>query len=683
VSNAISEPSAAAPKLRDIAAIAVIDDAFIPVAAARLPEEERVAVLALLSELDDAEALHELKSRGFDAAACASSPDEVLDALTDPDHALGHAFARLSMASGTLGTMIEERLAMRQVVAWMRAASGCQVLEVSPNAEIPDLNDHQLVFIDYYLEGGSAGGSRAENIAQQVEQARNTESPQQIVLMSSQEKVRTFRKQFRQAAGVDGAAFSFVAKNDLDQPWKVRAHLEMFARALPHSRSIAAYVNAAKLNMEKAQKDLGALLDDIDLGDFAYLQNQALRADGHPLGDYLSWLLSSHLASLAFERDLRTEQAVVDAMNFDESLVSPAEPSTVVATFYHSALFARNQGPLGSHPRAKTAQSFADIPLVQLGDVFVDDALSKAVVVLSADCDLAFSPSPERMPDKETPVLLVQGTPKAVMEDPGKPSETHTHGMELGSEVYRIDWKFSSYRTVPLGELKVYLGEQGYQLSNRDRLRPLYALKLQQEFGNHVLRVGPPIMPPFHVPMIGEIFECMDERTTSVGILKTDELYASWFKGDLKIRITPSIAGRLRAALEQLLTAMHERLNVLRAADQDDTAKKAVKSLEPKVNAVTECLAKDEQWIQLLGDQELSLSLKRKFHGLFFVRGKIWTAPSEPAIILQITDRQKSASIDGASDEGPSQTQEDEPVIAVAVEADGQVSQTGDATGKG
>jgi hypothetical protein len=112
----------------------------------------------------------------------------------------------------------------------------------------------------------------------------------------------------------------------------------------------------SKDNMKKAQKELGDLLDDLDLGDFAYLQKQALQADGHPLGDYMSWLLSSHLASLAFEHDLRNEQAAVDAMDFDDTLVSSAEPSTVVATFYHSALFARNQRRLGPHPRAKPDQ---------------------------------------------------------------------------------------------------------------------------------------------------------------------------------------------------------------------------------------------------------------------------------------------------------------------------------------
>lgn len=667
----VSGPTAGSTKLAAIAAIAVIDDAFIPVATARLPEQERTAVLALLTGLDDARALEDFALRGFDGAACASSPDIALDALTDPKHGLGDAFVLLSGMSETLSGMIEERLAMRQVVASMRDASGCEVLEIPPNVEMPDLNGHQLVFIDYYLEGSKGDGTLAEKIAKQVEQARNAESPQQIVLMSSLEKVRAFRTNFRQAAGIDGAAFSFVAKPDLDQTWKVRAHLEMFARALPYSRSIAAYVNAAKSNMKKAQEELAALLDDIDLGDFAYLQSQALRADGHPLGDYLSWLLSSHLASLAFERDLRTEQAVVDAMDFEESLVSSAEPSTVVATFYHSALFSRNQGPLGPHPRAKPGGTAANVPLVQLGDVFVDDARSKAIVILSADCDLAFSPSEGRMPDKEAPVLLVKGTPVAVRESPSKPAESATHGMEHGSEVYRIDWKFGSYRTVPLGELQGYLRDEGYQLANRDRLRPLYGLKLQQEFGNHVLRVGPPIMPPVHMGMSGEIFRCIAGQTTSIGRIEKEELFASWFKGDLTVRITPTIAARLRGAVEELLVEMQGRLSTLQAANQDENVKKAVKSLDFKVTALTDVLAKDDQWIKLLGDQELPAigSVKKKFNGLFFVRGPGWTPPSDPAVVFEISDpkprEEEGASIDDGSLPHPEADAEAAAVIEV------------------
>ena len=393
--------------------------------------------------------------------------------------------------------------------------------------------------------------------------------------------------------------------------------------------------------MNKAQQQLAGLLDDLDLGDFAYLQNLALRADGHPLGDYLSWLLSSHLASLAFEYDLRNEQVFVDKIEFDETLVSPTEPSMVVATLYHGALFARNQGPLGPHPLAKEADGFSGVPLVQLGDVFVDDKRSKAAVVLSADCDLAFAPSTERMPDKSTSVLLVRGKPLAIRAAEQNVDANATEGMEHDSEVYRIDWKFDTYRTVKLGELKAYLCDEGFDISGRDRLRSLYALKLQQEFGNHVLRVGPPVMPPVQMKMSGEIVQSMDGERVPVNTLDDDGVFASFFKGKLSIRITPAIAGQLRSAVEKLHAAMRERLTILKTADRSNKASpNELRTLNLKVAAIARHLEIDRSWIELLGDKDLPKigSIRRLLPNLYLARGHEWTDPTESAVVFQVTN---------------------------------------------
>ena len=336
----------------------------------------------------------------------------------------------------------------------------------------------------------------------------------------------------------------------------------------------------------QAQGTLAALLDDLDLGDFAFLQNVALRADGHPLGDYLSWLLSSHLASLAFEYDLRIEQAAVDAIEFDEKLVSPAEPSMSVASFYHSAIFSRKLGPLGPHPRAKDEDGLSGVPLVQLGDVFLDPECSKAVVILSANCDLAFAPDKENMPDKSMSVLLVSGTPLAIQATDREADPGATDAMEHGSEVYRINWEFGTYRTVQLDKLEAHLHDKGFNIANRNRLRPLYALKLQQEFGNHILRIGRPVMPPVHRRMCGEIFQLMDGRK-SVRTLDNDDLSAAPFKRDLKIRITPLIAGELRSAVDNLRGAMEKRLTFLETSDQDNgSIQKELRGLRPKLEAI-------------------------------------------------------------------------------------------------
>ena len=152
------------------------------------------SVLLFLSGLDDQLALQDLGERGVDQAALAAKPNVALEALTDPERDLGAAFAALAGASATLAALIEDRLNMRRVVEAMRATTRCEVLEINPTEDIPDLDRCQLVFIDYYLDRSENDGTTAERIAKHIEEARKPDFNQQIILMSSSERVRDFRK---------------------------------------------------------------------------------------------------------------------------------------------------------------------------------------------------------------------------------------------------------------------------------------------------------------------------------------------------------------------------------------------------------------------------------------------------------------------------------------------------------
>ena len=158
----------------------------------------------------------------------------------------------------------------------------------------------------------------------------------------------------------------------------------MLAKAFPYSHTVSAYISAVKYNIGNANEAIGRVLDDLDLGDFAHLQSLSLQGDGQPLGEYLSWLISSHLTSLAFEGDLRGSQNDVDALEFETRLVHPLELSDIISTFHHSALFARNLGPLRAHPRAAGDATRTQLPVVRLGDVYFDSERTKAFIALRA-----------------------------------------------------------------------------------------------------------------------------------------------------------------------------------------------------------------------------------------------------------------------------------------------------------
>ncbi|MBZ9648185.1 hypothetical protein K9B33_11550 [Sphingobium sp. 3R8] len=625
---AADAPEPAAP---DFTAIAMIDDDLRPLALERVPEDDRDAVVAFLG---DADVLEDLLGRGMSAEQVAAGPDAAIEALTRPDLDHGLAFAKMGDVSARTQELIDRRKSMRQIAESIRETGGCRVVEFGPDDDLAGIDQYDIVFIDYYLDDKVESGERAEQIAGQVHDQRDASRRQQIVLMSTREGVRAMRSDFRRSARIEAASFAFVSKLDLDEEWKVKAHLDMLARGMQHSEALGGYINAVKASAKAAAEALTATIDDLDIGDFAYIQRIALHEDGHPLGDYLSWLLSSHLTALAFETGLREQQAVIDALEFPVGPFSPAEPSIGVASLYHNALFARNLGKLGGHPRATEDSPIADVPFVQLGDVFLTADRSSSVVILSPDCDLAFS-THGRPPDRNMSVILMFGDPNAVTTPADKATNTSTEGMMQGSEVYRIDWRFNTFRTVPLGELAKFLENGGFDLGNRDRLRPIYSIKLQHELGSHLTRVGPPIMPPISKHARGKIrYYSVDGVSDTT--LDASELVVSHFKKKSTVRLTPALISKLKLACREHLDLLRTQLEAMPEGTEEE--QKARRSPAAKVQALSTQIDGSETWIKLFGDKPLPTEGKCDRVGgcVYIAHGAGWVHPGPPAVVLVI-----------------------------------------------
>lgn len=603
--------------------VAVIDDAMHMPSLGRTPEGERPEVEELLTTNN--QILQELASLGADNQ---TSVDERLRLVAEaPRRTMTQAL--LGSASKEVQRMIEEHQSYRRLIDMLRGEVS-ELLMCDPYQDMPDLSGYNLVLLDYYLDGSSGTGDRAVGVAASIRAQAGRVHDQQIVLMSSLESVRKLRTEFLEKTGIAGSSFAFVAKADLDESWKVKAHLGMLDRARPYSPALTAYRETLADSLAKASAELLGLVDDLDIGDYAFLQGQALMKDGHPLGDYVFWLLSSQLMTLAFEREeMRTHQRDLDRLEFVGEPFAATEPSTVVANLFHSALVSRNVGPLGPHPRAQGDGEEASYPLVQLGDVFLDDRRSKALVVMSADCDLAFSPHPDRQPDGETPVILVPGTPVRLREELAGAGH-RTEGLLDRGEVYRINWTFAKYRSVPLKTLKNWLVENGYNVANRDRLRPLFGLKLQQEFGAHLLRVGPPLLPPMTTKASGRVFVCDPEKHEHTK-LDHGDLMISRFKDQTLLRITPRLAGILKAACEDLYYRLGEKLAGLEGRPRENQQK--------KIDSLRSRLDEDAFWIDLLNGVALSGKGQVKtLHPLAMVLGNDWPEDGKPRVMLEILE---------------------------------------------
>ncbi len=620
-----------------IESIAIIDNDFRTISIDRLPEDRRRDAQIALTGFED-DSLQDLLDRGIEPDGLVESPER-LDALTEPNYEPGAAVAHLLVHCDALGRQIQNRHTMRCLADRMRAVAEAEVQELAPEDVPEDLSPYQLIFLDYYLEDSSDDTSKAEEIASRTAESA-AETQQQVILMSSRPSVGADRRRFRQTTRVPGGSFSFVAKGELDSSWKVKAHLMMLAEALPHSRAVSNYLFSVKENVKNASDRLGDLLDDLDLGDFAHLQNLALQADGHPLGEYFSWLVSSHLTSLAFEGDLREKQDEVDTLEFNTTLVHPLELSGTLATFHYSALFARNLGPLREHPRATADAGGSQLPLVRLGDVYFDHERTNALVVLSADCGLSFAPGGERPLDESTSVLLVPGVSLPVHRSGQDQTDATTYGFEHESVVYRVDWDFGKHRSIEIQYLRDYLKSEMFDISGRDRLRPLYALQLQQKLSNHLFRVGSPVAPPSMIRVRAIIDRyILDDATGGTPVIETvhefdrNDLYATYTGNDISIRITPMIAGELHKAVENL---QEECAELLESGDSNI----GDPHFGHKVEAIKNHLDNDDKWVSILGDIQLpKLGQSRRLtNGLLLGRDVDAEHLKKPNVVLNVID---------------------------------------------
>lgn len=629
------------PVHSQITKIAIIDDDFAQITAAEAPDLEGKGLKKLLATLDQ-ETQEDLTDRGLEKDQFSSSPNDVFEAVTDPTRPLGAAFAYFSEESDHLGKRIEARRNVRLLSRDIRAVSNAEVVEFAPNEVPEDLSQYQLIFLDCFLVRDSEDTELAERFAQRIAESPSFAENQQLILMSSSERARAVRHQFRSNASVEGTSFLFVAKSELDRPWKIQANLHMLDQARPYSQPVARYIRAIKDGMEEASNKLGKLLDDLDLSDFAHLQSLALQEDGHPLGEYLSWLFSSHLLALAFEGDVRSQQKLVDSVEFDHAPVSPNQLSGLITKFYHSAIFARNLGPLRAHPRARSS-SGPEPPLARLGDVFFNEGPTNAIVVLSADCDLSFAPGAERSLPLSASVLLVPGRPQSMKRSTAEQDADSTHGFEHESEIFRIDWSFKDYETVPIDSLIEYLRDQGFDTCSHSRLRTHYALQLQQRFANRLFRVGAPVTPPINVMLTGSVVQVRPDGTgdasfTPISCYTFDdhEISASYFDRKLHVRITLAMAGQLYSALESLHADLSEHLESLDGTERVNFQK--------KLDAMHTLLNKDEKWLSVLGDRHLiDDGSKEKLFGSVFLAVGSYKPPNLPAVVLHLQHRNSEA----------------------------------------
>ena len=390
------------------------------------------------------------------------------------------------------------------------------------------LDGVSIVFLDWKL-GSEA--NREAAVAQACKTAKEIHEQREkplIVLISSDPAVETEAKTFSAQSGLIPGLFDAMPKKWLNDRRGVDLQMMIIGEHLQKGHLVQTFVDAVRQRASDAIQAFTGALQGLTLSDYANLQHFALRHEGHPLGDYLTELLAGVWVDALFQGTLRDHLKALDSEDF-ESLPALMEPSEALVQLYNSAVFDKHVGDFTEHPhrvaspqvKAPTAPDATAAPggedaapqarseaterpkrlSLSLGDLVLEfDGANprRAYVIMNPQCDLAESPRHKREIADDLSILLAPGLlrPISAPERTERKESADTPFFADGEARHRIQWEGKKLLAVPYCEFADWMAEK--QRQRKARMRPAYALALQQSITSELTRVGLPIPPPMY-----------------------------------------------------------------------------------------------------------------------------------------------------------------------------------------
>lgn len=480
-------PQSAVAKVMDeggITTVAVVDDVFAGPSIADYKSSEFEEFWAEVEHDDDA--LAELKALGISITNAEEINRDVLRTLIEK---------RASLAR--LGASINKYFAPTFEAKLAPVTKLCNCLEQDLSRKViksdgtGDLNDLaiRLIFLDYFLEEGNETESikKARRIAEEIAQKYAKGQRPLILLMSSKPNItEDMIASMRKGAKFLGSMFEFIPKEQFEDAAKFVINLGCIARSLSERQRIQHFVEGVETSIRTAAEKLEDSIRGLSFEDYAYIQRLSLQREGHPLGDYVSWLYSAYFGHLLF--DAIPERETLDGLTFTKLPAAAFKPSLQFVEIYKNIVTEAAE-PVSGHPRDKNASADDAPPLLHFGDILTNDG-TEILMVISAECDLAFTPDEEDRPyHPERSILLIPGTLRTMDQSVALKTEFFAHK----NETKTIIWQPKRVVSIPHGEMRAWLREKGYQ--RQARLRLPFALEIQQAFAADMTRIGMPVGP--------------------------------------------------------------------------------------------------------------------------------------------------------------------------------------------
>lgn len=358
--------------------------------------------------------------------------------------------------------------------------------------------DVDLIVIDLFL-GSSQNGDAIEHskatLARAISLRRAT--PPLVLLMSRSNRLMNKRDEFRDDSGLIESAFRTIAKADFLKEKKLERKLEVLARHRDDSTRIAQFVDAWERGVTAALGRTVKLIRNLDLPDYAHIQQMLLAEEGEPTGSYMVDIFDRVL-----QHEIESEAAIIDTAITMNSITTDSYPPPNVAgspdlqnlvyrsLFQHQRRMALTASwsiiAFGDILRPTEALASADIPN-QLGLNGV--SRNNVLAVMTPSCDL------QRSGAKRLLLLVGRIRPLAPRDWTYGADPIRTSVADIGGERCWIQWDLKHIDTVGFEELKVALLPNG-GLELVARLRESHALEIQQRLLGSMGRVGLPAPMP-------------------------------------------------------------------------------------------------------------------------------------------------------------------------------------------
>lgn len=392
---------------------------------------------------------------------------------------------------------------------------GISPIRLGTDDDLPD-EQAKLFFLDFILvpatalpssgevEGAIqeyAAGAEADSLIQasidKAEQILDAFDDAFFVLMSSKDNVEMARDRFRQETGLIEGMFDYVPKEQLADERELNFMLGISAASLTERQDIQRFVNAFETSLKDASSKFIDRIKSLSFEDYMYIYSHRLHDDGHPLGDYMSWLYKSLLGHLVHDHGhVKETQKRLDEIDVAAYVPLKRAPSKHLVEMYSLSL--TEPGPSSNSAR------------LRLGDLYMNRT-QDVLLVINADCDLArLPPGPDSQSPDPLSILLHPGRLEPVGKKFGHERKV-TKFFFLEEEPYQIVWDYERVFTKKYCEIHKWLCDRGY--SKKARLITPHALEIQQHFAAKLTRVGMPVAPPFSSPATVQVFGKNEDGT--------------------------------------------------------------------------------------------------------------------------------------------------------------------------